>query len=130
MSTYLDIAKQAEALLLATVMPAACDREEEFRPLPALPLPPALPAAVPVSVERSYRQWVTGNIPQTATIPLAEPLAPPKYHDRPSPCKTYVGRPCEKKACQGHRTRFAPSGLCTSCWERAKKVTTMSETPE
>jgi hypothetical protein len=79
---------------------------------------------------RSYRQWVTGKIPQTAVLPIAEPLLPPKYHDTPSPCKTYTGRPCTVKACTGNRTRFWPTRMCTQCWERAKKCTTMSTTPD
>jgi hypothetical protein len=80
---------------------------------------------------RSYRQWMTGNVPQTATIPLAKPLPPPKYHDAPSPCRTYIGRPCPKKACAGNRVRFQRTGMCTRCWERAAKRTTIShETSE
>jgi hypothetical protein len=78
---------------------------------------------------RSYRQWVTGHVPQTATIPLAEPLPEPLCHDKPSPCKTYRGKPCPVKACKGNQTRFWPTRLCTQCWTRARKVTTMSETP-
>jgi hypothetical protein len=86
--------------------------------------PPPVPAPA-----RSYRQWVTGHIPQTATIPLAEPLPEPAYHDKPSPCRTYVGRPCAKKVCKGNRSRFWPSQTCTVCWQRAQKVTNVREIP-
>jgi hypothetical protein len=79
------------------------------------------------TVAPDYRQWQTGRVPQTSTGIITAPLPPPKYHDTPKPCRTSIGRPCPKKACKGHRTRFSPSGLCTSCWERAKKITRASD---
>jgi len=88
-----------------------------------------LTAPQPAVPARSYRQWVVGRVPQTATSPLAEPLPEPLYHDKPSPCKTYRGKPCPVKACKGNQTRFWPTRMCVRCWQRAKKVTTMSETP-
>jgi hypothetical protein len=126
MSTYLDIAKQAEALLLTAAALSEPAREEQPPPPVETP-PPAVQADAPA---RSYRQWVTGRVPQTATIPLAEPLPEPRYHDKPSPCKTYRGMPCTVKACKGNQTRFWPTRLCVACWTRSVKVTRMSETPE
>jgi hypothetical protein len=98
---------------------------------PEAPLTTSTPAAVATphtpDAGRSYRQWVTGTIPQTTTTHMAEPLPPPKYHDIPSPCRTYLGTACATKACQGNRVRFQRTGLCARCWERAKKVTVASE---
>jgi hypothetical protein len=91
---------------------------------------PAVAVTAPGLGFPDFREWCTGRIPSTALMPLKAPLPEPKYHDTPSPCKTYIGRPCPKKACKGHRVHFSRSGLCTSCWERAKKVTTMSEPTE
>ena len=81
-------------------------------------------SATPPEPMRSYRQWRSGHIPQTAKIPMAEPLPEAKYSDKPSPCKTYVGRPCTVKACTGNRTRFWPTRMCTQCWTRLPKTTT------
>jgi len=82
---------------------------------------------------RSWRTWVTGSTPAMGLPPLPEPT----YRDVPTPCKTYLGYPCETKACQwlvgtlpsGRQVslRFAPSRLCVGCWCRAKKHTTRED---
>src|SRR5262249_7976971 len=85
--------------------------------LVALPTAEQSPAPI---VFPDFREWRTGNVPSTALAPMKVPLPEPKYHDHPSPCKTYIGARCRMKACKGHRTRFWPSRMCTCCWERAK----------
>jgi hypothetical protein len=94
-------------------------------PPPVLPLP-GDGLAGPY-VPRDYRTWVTGQVPDTTTLLLQEPLPPPTVHDTPSATETYTGAACTVKACAGHRERFNPSGLCTRCWARAKKVTRAEE---
>ena len=106
MSTYLGIAKSVDARLhkegacvIDTPTNVGAPRTEapsvaDPTSVDELPTPVVLQIEVQPSVStltRSYRQWVTGNIPQTATIPLAKPLPPPKYHDIPRPC-IRVGR--------------------------------------
>jgi hypothetical protein len=80
----------------------------------------------------SYRTWVTGSVPNTATAALAAPLPPPRYHDTPSPPKTYVGAPCNVKKCSPNATypsgraaslQYRPSGLCVACYGRLNNRT-------
>ena len=82
--------------------------------------------------ETDYSQfltWQTGKVPANAQL-MAGPLPASKDHDVPTKPRTYMGRVCTVKVCQKHdpvatrSLRFAPSGMCCRCWERAKKTTT------
>src|SRR5262245_7316616 len=122
MSTYLDIAKQIEARLHRAPVCVADATVSTEGPLAEAPCDgrttPVEDATVP-RVFPDFREWRTGKTPSSALIPLKAPLPKPRFHDRPSPPRIYSGRPCEKKACRGHRQRFWPSRMCTRCWERA-----------
>jgi hypothetical protein len=138
MSTYLDIAKQVETLL-HNAPACVADTPTSTEVAPAgdpcgggaatvqwAPTPVAMLTEVGPAL-RSFREWVTGSLPSTATTPMKTPLPAPKYRDHPSPCRSYIGRACPKRACQGDRRRFARTGMCVRCWERAAKVTCAHE---
>jgi hypothetical protein len=131
--TLLDTMRQHKAALHA-LAEAAEERTTLQQDRPPL-VAPVLPAVEPplAADGPSLRQWVTGQIPDTATRPLLAPLPPPTYHDVPSPPQTYWGKPCTVHACQrtdptATRTlRFAPSALCVACWQRLDKTTTQGD---
>jgi len=84
---------------------------------------------------RSLRQWVTGQIPDTAETVITTPLAAPLYHDSPSTPDTYWGTRCMVRACrkqapaETRSLRYLPSDICVRCWQRWDKRVTSGKEP-
>jgi hypothetical protein len=138
--------KAQQGLLTPELVQALRAMKEELRAyLQAWAQPPeAAQAVIPRGdapnpfAGRSWRTWVTGNIPATGLLVTAV-LQEPKYRDVPTPPKTFLGLACSTKPCKQYQEtlpsgrvvsrRFAPTTQCihcrTSLWKeqerRAKK---------